>query len=505
MSEHNNPTAVIIGGGLGGLFTGAILAHEGLNVTVLEKNTTVGGGLQSFHRFGCTFDTGMHVIGGMQPGGNIRRICQYLGILDEMRLKNVDPDCTDELYFLEDHHCYRIAQGEQGFINALARDFPDSRAELEHYVRDIMRITHDIALFNLRPSEDYIAAMPEDSMLSATDFIARHVSNRRLRSVLAYMNPLYGGQGGVTPAYIHAIISALYIHGASRFVGGSSRFADVLTNVITRHGGRVLTHDSVRHITIKERKVESVTTEHGEVYTADYYISDVHPCTLIRLMDGQGFTKAYRTRLEEIPNTYSAFSVYLKLKPASFPYINHSIYLMTRYDDIWNFADPSKTWPLGLLMMTPPVDNQGPWASTVLLTVPMTFDKVKAWEDTVTGKRGQAYEQWKKTCARRVLDLVEMVYPGFSGKIEAMNTASPLTIRDYYGSKDGTLSGYSKDCHNLALTNIPVVTKVSNLLLTGQNINLHGFCGVPLTAINTSEAILGRNVVINHINACGKD
>ena len=144
MSEHNNPTAVIIGGGLGGLFTGAILAHEGLNVTVLEKNTTVGGGLQSFHRFGCTFDTGMHVIGGMQPGGNIRRICQYLGILDEMRLKNVDPDCTDELYFLEDHHCYRIAQGEQGFINALARDFPDSRAELEHYVRDIMRITHDI-------------------------------------------------------------------------------------------------------------------------------------------------------------------------------------------------------------------------------------------------------------------------------------------------------------------------------------------------------------------------
>ena len=75
-----NKTAIIIGGGLGGLFTGAILAKEGLRVTVLEKNATAGGGLQTFRRFGEEFDTGMHVIGGMQSGGNIRRICQYLGI-----------------------------------------------------------------------------------------------------------------------------------------------------------------------------------------------------------------------------------------------------------------------------------------------------------------------------------------------------------------------------------------------------------------------------------------
>ena len=51
-------TAVIIGGGLGGLFTGAILSKEGFKVTVLEKNTTVGGGLQNFKRFGLKFDTG---------------------------------------------------------------------------------------------------------------------------------------------------------------------------------------------------------------------------------------------------------------------------------------------------------------------------------------------------------------------------------------------------------------------------------------------------------------
>ncbi|MBQ7517928.1 MAG: NAD(P)-binding protein, partial [Bacteroidales bacterium] len=69
-------SAVIIGGGLGGLFTGAILSKEGMQVTVLEKNAIIGGGLQSFQRFGVLFDTGMHIIGGMQEGGNIRRLCE---------------------------------------------------------------------------------------------------------------------------------------------------------------------------------------------------------------------------------------------------------------------------------------------------------------------------------------------------------------------------------------------------------------------------------------------
>jgi hypothetical protein len=62
------------------------------------------------------------------------------------------------------------------------------------------------------------------------------------------------------------------------------------------------------------------------------------------------------------------------------------------------------------------------------------------------------------------------------------------------------MCGYSKDCNNITLSQVPVVTKVRNLLLTGQNCNVHGFCGVPLTAINTSEVILGRNYVLDKIN-----
>lgn len=129
----------------------------------------------------------------------------------------------------------------------------------------------------------------------------------------------------------------------------------------------------------------------------------------------------------------------------------------------------------------------------------MLFDEVKQWEDTTVGHRGEEYEEWKEKMTRKLVQCLEELHPGFSDCIEQMNTASPLTIRDFYGVKGGALSGYSKDYKNMVLSQVPVVTKVDNLLLTGQNNNLHGFCGVPLTAITTAEVILGKNYVINQL------
>lgn len=493
-------TAIIIGGGLGGLFTGAILAKEGLRVTVLEKNAMAGGGLQTFKRFGEKFDTGMHVIGGMQPGGNIRRICQYLGIMDKVELMDVDTDCTDSLYFAEDKKTYRIQKGKEGFVNSLATYFPEEKSHLEAYVKAIFAITDDVDLFNLRPSTDMFKVHSEDFLMSAEAFIAKYILDPKLRSVLAYMNPLYGGRHDETPAFIHAIISTLYINGASRFVGGSDKFAHLLTSVIEQAGGSVVTHDGVEWVEVNDRHVDFVRTRKGKEYRGDYYISAIHPCTLLKLMPEKSFPKAYRNRLESIPNAYSAFSVYIKLKPNTFPYINHSEYYMTKYDEIWNFGEHHDTWPLGFLFMTSPEENQGAYSNKVLITAPMLYDEVRRWEKTTVGHRGAEYEAWKEKMTQQLLERVEEMHPHFKECIDKVNASSPLTIRDFYGVKEGALSGYSKDYKNMALSQLPVVTKIDNLLLTGQNNNLHGFCGVPLTAISTAEAILGRNYVLDKLN-----
>ena len=493
-------SVVIIGGGLGGLFCGAILAKEGLHVTVLEKNVTIGGGLQTFQRFGEVFDTGMHVVGGMQPGGNIWRICRYLGIEDKVRLKEVDADCADRLYFAEDHRYYTIAKGREQYVETLAKEFPQERENLQRYVDALFHLTEELDLFYLRPMRTDLYSHSDDFLLSADDFIAKHISDSRLRSVVAYMNPLYGGRGGQTPAYVHAVISVLYINGASRFVGGSSHFADLLADVIRHHGGEVVAGDAVTWIEVNNRKVVYVKTAKGRQYEADWYISDIHPCTLLTLMDEHTFPKAFRDRMNEIPNSYSAFSLYIKMKDGRFPYINHSEYFTSRYDQIWNFCRDEASWPMGFLLMTPPEENQGPWSNKVLVTAPMQFDMVKRWENTTVGRRGKDYEQWKQERTEELLAKVEELHPGFREAIEAINASSPLTIRDFYGVKEGSICGFSKDCKNITLSQLPVVTKVSNLLLTGQNNNLHGFCGVPLTAINTCEAILGLNTIIHKLN-----
>lgn len=493
-------TAIIIGGGLGGLFTGAILAKEGLRVTVLEKNATAGGGLQTFRRFGEEFDTGMHVIGGIQPGGNIRRICQYLGIMDKVEFMDVDDECTDSLYFAEDKMTYRIQKGKEGFVKSLATYFPEEKTNLEEYLKAIYDITDAVDLFNLRPSTDLFKVHSEDFLMPADGFVAKYISNTKLRSVLAYMNPLYGGRHDETPAFIHAIISALYINGASRFVGGSDKFANLLISVIQQAGGSVITHDGVEWVEVNDRHVDFVRTRTGTKFRGDYYISAIHPCTLLKLMPEKAFPKAYRNRLEAIPNAYSAFSAYIKLKPNSFPYINHSEYYMTKYDEMWNFGEHHDSWPLGFLFMTSPENHQGKYSSKVLITAPMLYDEVRQWENTTVGHRGTDYEAWKEKMIQQLLERVEEIHPHFKECIDKINTSSPLTIRDFYGVKEGALSGYSKDYKNMALSQLPVVTKISNLLLTGQNNNLHGFCGVPLTAISTAEAILGRNYVLYKLN-----
>ena len=75
---------IIIGGGYGGLVTAALLAKEGHHVTVFEKNAIVGGGLQCFQRKGNSFETGMHILGGLRKGGSLNKIFTHLGTLFRM-------------------------------------------------------------------------------------------------------------------------------------------------------------------------------------------------------------------------------------------------------------------------------------------------------------------------------------------------------------------------------------------------------------------------------------
>lgn len=494
-------SVIIIGGGFGGLTTGALLAREGMRVTVIEKNMAIGGGLQSFTRRGVHFETGMHILGGLSEGGSVRRIFTYLGIMDKLRIERCDMDCMDEVTYLATGDNYRLPQGREAFTEALCRYFPAESEGIRRYLQACYDLTEEVDIFYLRRTPSVFAMHSERFMQPADEFIADFIEDVRLRDLLAYMNPMYGGVAGHTPAYIHALINVLYIGGQYHFIGRSQHMAELLADVIREQGGEVITGKTVRSVNVADKQVTDIETADGQRYTADYYISTIHTKTLLPLLTEGALPRAYVNRLAEAPVTYSAFILYITFTPGTFPYINHTGYLQDDYGQIWSHARyDASSWPRGLMYLTPPTENQGPWAVRMTINCLMSWDEVKRWEQTSLGHRGKDYDAWKHVQAERIIAKLERRFPNIRECIDTYYTASPLTIRDYYGSPEGSLYGFQKDGLDPARTLIAPVTKVRNLLLSGQCVNLHGICGVPLTAINTAECIFGLNTIVDKIN-----
>ena len=496
-------SVVIIGGGIGGLFTGAFLAKEDYKVTILEKNAIIGGGLQTFSRFGCKFETGMHILGGFRKGGVLNKMCSYLGIMDSLKIVELDRDCMDYLRCLTTGEIYKIGMGRENFIESLANEFPAERENLKRYVDKMYELTEEVDLFYLRPGKDHFFLHSEMFLWPVDKFISYFIKDDKLCRLLAYMNPLYGGIKGHTPAYVHSLINVFYIEEESRFVGSSMQLADALADVIRKCGGDVLAGKPVTHISVNKGMVESVETKDGEVYKADLYISAIHPSTMIDIVDKSAFTSAYRNRLNGIPNSYSAFATFVVFNDKSFKYINKNCYYLLDSDKIWaHDVYNEENWPTGFLYITPPSESDNTYAKTMIINCIMKFDEVERWRDTKTGNRGKEYEEWKMAHQEKVLGRMEQLYPGFRKSIKHVFSASPLTFRDFYSTKDGSIYGYRRDSENILESQVSIFTKLKNLYLTGQNIILHGICGVPLTAITTAEAIVGKNVILNRINEC---
>ena len=78
MSDQNPHTVCIIGGGISGLFTGALLSKNGYRVTVLEKNHIVGGGLQSFSRGDAMFNSGVQAVVGYNENQIVKQFAIWI-------------------------------------------------------------------------------------------------------------------------------------------------------------------------------------------------------------------------------------------------------------------------------------------------------------------------------------------------------------------------------------------------------------------------------------------
>ena len=70
--------AIVIGSGMGGLTTAALLSELGWKVCVLEQHYTAGGYTHSFERHGYEWDPGVHYIGDVGAETRTRKMFEPL-------------------------------------------------------------------------------------------------------------------------------------------------------------------------------------------------------------------------------------------------------------------------------------------------------------------------------------------------------------------------------------------------------------------------------------------
>jgi phytoene dehydrogenase-like protein len=129
----------IIGAGLGGLTSGAMLAKEGYSVTVLEQHTLPGGCASTFKRKGgYRCEVGLHEMDGVYTSKAIKKVFSYLDIYNHVPF--VKPE---EFYrHKSDTLDFIMPSSTEEAIKKLKIAYPAEKKAIEKYFALIKKL-HD--------------------------------------------------------------------------------------------------------------------------------------------------------------------------------------------------------------------------------------------------------------------------------------------------------------------------------------------------------------------------
>ena len=429
--------------------------------------------------------------------------------MDKLKLRKMDEDVFDAIVFEGDPVIYKYAQGYENFIRSLAKQFPGEEQTLRTYCASIKEVCSKFPLYNLRTGGGLFEKMSALEMDTKT-FIESLTPNRKLQNVLAGNNLLYAGAAYKTPFYVHALIVNSYIESSYRFINGGSQISRYLSREIHSHGGKILKHIKVVKLQEECGQIAYVETDEGVKYHGKIFISNVHPSQTLDMVESTLIKKAYRNRIKSLENSISTFYVNVVMKKDSFKHLNHNYYYFEQ-EDPWGVLNyTQENWPLGFALFFTTAAPYEEYTEGVTVMAYMRFEDVKKWENTFNtvsseSSRGEDYETFKRQKAEILFDYVEKQFPGFKSSIKSYTTATPLSARDYIGTEDGSLYGLTKDYKDPLKSFISPRTKIPNLLLTGQNLNLHGVLGVTVSSVLTCSQILGMDYMIEKIRDAQKD
>jgi len=274
----------VVGAGLGGLTTAALLARQGLKVAVFDGHYVAGGCGTMFSRGSgdrrFVFDIGLHYVGDCGPEGRIPTLLRAAGA-DRVGFVPMDQDGYDTVAL--PGLSFRIPKGRALYRERLAAAFPKERAGIDRYVRLLDEVDHMARA--MERSKQSALRMIGDALLhgrlvaryqNATigEFLDSCTRDRDLRAVILGQSGDYGVRPSRASAMLHCGLANHYFAGAYYPKGGGQAIADALADAVEAAGSTV-------HL---RRRVERIVVDGGRA-------------TGVRVHALRGETKEVRAKL----------------------------------------------------------------------------------------------------------------------------------------------------------------------------------------------------------------
>lgn len=486
---------IVIGSGLGGLECAYILARRGMSVLVLEQASTPGGCMQSYKRGGMDYDTGFHYVGGLAEGQSMHEVFSYLGLID-LPWQRLDADGFDRVHICGRN--YRFPEGYDEFEHSMADCFPKQKKELHDYVELLRRTTEEelTMLHTMKINQKWFADM---ASRSAWEYMRDIIGNPLLANVLCGTSLKTELRRDTMPLFSFLHANSSYIESSWRLKGGSGQIVDALCRGIRAQGGEIICGAKVRRIIELGGKISRVECCSGNIYEAKIFISNLHPAQTVALLgDSEAVRPVYRRRVSSLVNTFGMFTVSLRFKPRTLRYFNHNQYVYA-VKDVWSLPEYDAGVKRLMISCRVPEDGSG-YARQVDLLTPTSWAYWQSWQGDGVGRRGDGYRQAKEMMAEECIklfmhslrsDLAQYdIADNLNDCIESWHASTPLTWHDYTLTPQGSAYGIRKDWHHPLMTFLSPHTPLPNLLMTGQNLTLHGVHGVTMTALMTCREVL---------------